>query len=308
MMPAARVARGRSPAIRSARPSTPSTRIPPSTAWPSSRIEQRSGRLDPADRIGHGQNRGIDGSLLRRGTVRPQEANREPAPGQQVGGDLAVLVGAARNPVALEHQHGRDPNGDRQQNQPGGQAATSVHDHATPFAPKSAKPGNDRRLPVARKERSSTGRSILGKPADPVNPEVPCLQHPQQNAQGGAHQLGGWRLRGCRWYPDRPALGHRIRDPAAGHAWRRRLRFPGDHRYGQPGSSPPCRFGWFSFRPVMRPERPPHAFTARVDSTARTQRALGRDQSDETPRRGPGTAGGIPSVRLQRLPDGRCAG
>ena len=56
---------------------------------------------------------------MRSGNLRAQESDGEPATGQEVLGDLAVLVGAARDLVALEHNDGRDPGGDRQGDEEG---------------------------------------------------------------------------------------------------------------------------------------------------------------------------------------------
>ena len=103
-----------------------------------------AGVSTPPIAIGHGQDRGIDGGLLRGGPVGPQEPDREPAAGQQVGGDLAVLVSAARDPVALEDQHRRDPNGDRQQNQPGSPRSQLLEHKRNPLQPMARPPWADR--------------------------------------------------------------------------------------------------------------------------------------------------------------------
>ena len=59
----------------------------------------------------------INGRLLGGRPVGSQELDRETTPGQEIGRDLAVFVGAARNEMALKDPDRRDAADDRQRDQ-----------------------------------------------------------------------------------------------------------------------------------------------------------------------------------------------
>ena len=110
--------------------------------------EQQGSRCRNApDRVGRRHDDRIDGSLLRGRPVRPEEPDREPPPREEIGRDLAVLVGAPRDLVVPEDQDGRDPDRDRHRDDRG-------IDKTVPLA-------HPRRLRHPCRVRSDTSRRIL---------------------------------------------------------------------------------------------------------------------------------------------------